>query len=264
MEIKELDKNLIELANHCSFNGNRGKLREESYKSYVESILSWNISDCKKQKILNKLYDKNMEILKYEAQHVSVMVAGPAKYDARKFDKSDKILELGHNLYVWFEKLEKQVNKFFDEDKVDKNDNEVKHVLAGIKRFYELNFDPKNEIIKLASLDVDIFKKTFEEYNKIFKWRKNTTIYKLYEKALNNELKVVTKEIIFEDENFIAYIEGDRAYIKFVMIPQRQLIVALKRRKWWWNSSKQAWSTYLNRLDRVWVSNISKQYERYI
>ena len=48
------------------------------------------------------------------------------------------------------------------------------------------------------------------------------------------------------------------------MIPQRQLIVALKRRKWWWNSSKQAWSTYLNRLDREWISNISKQYEKYI
>ena len=58
MEIKELDKNLIELANHCSFNGNRGKLREESYKSYVESILSWNISDNKKQKIFFHLKQK--------------------------------------------------------------------------------------------------------------------------------------------------------------------------------------------------------------
>ena len=71
-------------------------------------------------------------------------------------------------------------------------------------------------------------------------------------------------DFFFEDENFVAYTEGDRAYIKFVMIPQRQLIVALKRRKWWWNSSKQAWSTYLNRLDREWISNISKQYEKYI
>ena len=44
----------------------------------------------------------------------------------------------------------------------------------------------------------------------------------------------------------------------------KELIVALKRRKWWWNSSKQVWSTYLNRLDREWISNISKQYEKYI
>lgn len=48
------------------------------------------------------------------------------------------------------------------------------------------------------------------------------------------------------------------------MRPQRQLIVALKSRKWWWNSYKKAWSTYLEKLDKEWVSNISSQYEKYI
>lgn len=48
MEIKELDRKLIELANSHSFNGNRGDLRERVYKEYVEMILEWNISDIKK------------------------------------------------------------------------------------------------------------------------------------------------------------------------------------------------------------------------
>ena len=103
MEIKELDTRLIEIANSHSFNGNRGDLRKNSYKDYVEMILNWNISDIKKQTILDKLYEKNMEILKYEAQHISVIVAGPARYNPKKLDKSDKILELSHNLCVWLE-----------------------------------------------------------------------------------------------------------------------------------------------------------------
>lgn len=45
---------------------------------------------------------------------------------------------------------------------------------------------------------------------------------------------------------------------------QRQLIVALKNRKWWWNAHKQAWSTYLNRLDKEWVSTISERYAKYL
>ena len=65
MEIKELDKRMIEIANSNSFNSNRGILRENSYKRYIEMVLNWNISDDKKQTILDKLYNKNMEILKY-------------------------------------------------------------------------------------------------------------------------------------------------------------------------------------------------------
>ena len=61
MIIQELDKSLIERANSVSFNGNRGDLRVNSYKSYVEMILGWKISDEKKQTILDKLYEKNMD-----------------------------------------------------------------------------------------------------------------------------------------------------------------------------------------------------------
>lgn len=260
MIIRELDKTLIERANSVSFNGNRGDLRVSSYKSYVEMILEWKISDEKKQTILNKLYDKNMEILRYEAQHVSVMVAGPARYNPKKFDKSDTILELGHNLCVWLEDLEKQINEFSE----DKNNDETKNLIQSINRIYELKLNPTDDIMKLAFVNNEAFIKIYEKYNEIFKWRKNSNIYKLYQKSLNGEITEIKKEIFFEDENFTAYIEGDRAYIKFIMKPQRQLIVALKSRKWWWNSTKKAWSTYLNKLDKEWVSTISERYSKYI
>ena len=260
MEIKELDTRLIEIANSHSFNGNRGDLRKNSYKDYVEMILNWNISDIKKQTILDKLYEKNMEILKYEAQHISVIVAGPARYNPKKLDKSDKILELSHNLCVWLEELENQINDF----KGDTNVDETKELLLGIKRLYELKLNPTNDIMKLAFVNNEVFIKTYEKYNEVFKWRKNSNIYKLYQQSLNGEIKEVKKEIFFEDENFTAFTEGNRSYIKFIMKPQRQLIVALKSRKWWWNSYKKAWSIYLEKLDKEWVSSISERYAKYV
>ena len=260
MEIKELDKRMIEIANSNSFNSNRGILRENSYKRYIEMVLNWNISDDKKQTILDKLYNKNMEILKYEAQHVSVMVAGPAKYNSKKLDKSDKILELSHNLCAWIEELEEQINEFNE----DSNTDEAKELLIKIKRLYELKLNPTNDIMKLAFVNNEIFIKTYEKYNEVFKWRKNSNIYKLYKESLNGEINEIKKEIFFEDDNLTAFIEGDRAYIKFIMKPQRQLIVALKSRKWWWNSYKKAGSTYLEKLDKEWVSKISKKYAKYV
>ena len=169
-------------------------------------------------------------------------------------------MELNHNLYVWIEELEKQI-KDSQEDSAEEN---VKYLLQGIERLYELKLNPTNDIMKLAFINNEVFIKTYEKYNKIFKWRKNSNIYKLYEKSLKGEVQEVKKITFFEDENLIAFIEGDRAYIKFIMRPQRQLIVALKSRKWWWNSYKKAWSIYLEKLDKEWVSSISNRYANYI
>lgn len=87
---------------------------------------------------------------------------------------------------------------------------------------------------------------------------KNSNIYKLYQASINGEVKEIRKEIIYEDENFTSYIEGDRAYIKFTMKCKRQLIYALKKKGWWWNSYKSAWSTYLDRVNTEWIKNISE------
>lgn len=97
-----------------------------------------------------------------------------------------------------------------------------------------------------------------------YKWRKNSNIFKLYVASLNGEVKETKKEVIFEDENFTAYIEGDRAYIKFIMKCKQQLIYALKKKGWWWNTHKGAWSTYIDRVDKEWISNISEKYSQYL
>lgn len=78
------------------------------------------------------------------------------------------------------------------------------------------------------------------------------------------QTKCLNRQKFFEDENLVAYTMGDRAYIKFVMKPRQQLIVALKSRKWWWNSYEEAWSTYLDKLDKEWVQSISTRYTDYV
>ncbi|MDU5946981.1 MAG: hypothetical protein E6Z15_07885, partial [Paenibacillus macerans] len=83
-------------------------------------------------------------------------------------------------------------------------------------------------------------------------------------RSKSGEVQEIKKEVVFQDDNFSAYKEGDRYYIKFVLKPKRQLIVALKSRGWWWNARQNAWSTYLNKFNLEWVSGISEQYEKYI
>lgn len=260
MEVKELNQDLVYQANYNSFSGKRGDISKSEYQAYVDKVLSWPVSDEKKEKILNKLYEKWSEMLRYEAQHVSVMVAGPAKYNARKLDKSDKIFELSKNFNDWFTDLEKQVKQG------QQNDEKVKSLLRMIEfcRRPDNPCNPTSNLEKLALLDNEAFIKLYEEMYPEYKWRKNSTIAKLYQKSLNGEIKEIKKEVFFEDANLTAYRKGERAYIKFMMRPQRQLIIALKSRGWWWNNQEKAWSTYLDKVDEAWVSSISEKYSQYI
>lgn len=260
MELHQLDQDLINRANSQSFYS-RGDAVNSSYKSYIEEVLGWDISETKKQKILDQVYTKFSKMLNLEAQHVSVMVAGPAKYNAKKLDKSDQILQASHNFGVWFDDLKEQIEK---SKKDDSNEEKAKEIIRGIKRLMELGLDPTKDIMTLATVDNQKFIEIYEQLQPKFKWRKNSNIFKLYAASLNGEVKEIKKEIIFEDENLTAYIKGDRAYIQFTMRPQRQLIYALKSRKWWWNTYENAWSTYLDRVDKEWISNISEQYSKYL
>lgn len=261
MEIKELDKELIHRANYNSMSGKRGDSSAQSYKSYIDEVMGWDISETKKQKILDKLHEKYSNLLENEANHVSVMVAGPANYNSKRLDKSDKILQLSHEFYEWFEDLRNQIE---NSKKEDSKEDKVKDIISSINRLIELGLNPTNDIMCLATIDNQKFIEIYEQLQPKYKWRKNSNIFKLYVGSLNGEVKEIKKEVIYEDENFTAYIEGDRAYIKFVMKIQRQLIVALKSRKWWWNSNKKAWSTYLDRVDIDWIKSISERYSSYI
>ena len=261
LNIKELDKTQLQRANSVSFNNDRGDIREKIYKSSVNEILEWNISEAKKQKILDRLYQKNMEILKYEASFVSVIVAGPAKYNGAKRDKeADKIMELASDFNVWFSNLEKQYKNFKKPSKEDS----IKRKVTEIMQLYKLGLDIKNELIDLSNLDNKKFIELFEKFNQIYKWKKNTIIYKVYTASKNGEIKEKKEEILFEDENFTAYLKNDRVFIKFIFKPQAQLKFALKKKGYWWNSREKSWSTYPSRLDMEWVKSISSKYEKYI
>lgn len=258
--VKELNQELIHRANSNSFGGKRGDISEHEYKLLAEKILSWPISETKKQNLLDKLYQKQSEILKYESQHVSVMVAGPARYNAKKLDKSDRILSLYHELSEWIKGLEEQIRQG------QVNNDKAGKLLDMIEfcRKSDNPCDPKDYLAELALYDNQTFIRLYEEMYPEYKWRKNSTIAKLYQKSKAGEIKEIRKEVFFEDDNLTAYTEGDRVYIKFVMKPKRQLMVALKSRGYWWNSYAEAWSTYLKKLDKEWIATISVRYAQYI
>ena len=260
MNIKELDSKLVSLANNNSFGGSRGDLSNRDYHKCADRICSWNISDSKKQKLLDKLHQKWTVLLDHESKHVSVMVAGPAKYNAKRLDHSDRIIMLSKELYDWLENLEEQVKR----NNVENNKAIELINAVNFAKQPDNPFNPTTSLSELAFHDKDAFMKLYDELYPTYKWRKNSSIAKLYAQAKAGTLKVLKKEVFFEDENLTAYIYGDRAYIKFMMKPHRQLMVALKSRKWWWNSYENAWSTYLDKLDKDWVTSISERYAQYI
>lgn len=188
MDIKSLNEEYINAANRNSLSGKRGELSEKTYMAYADRIMSLPVSDSKKQQLLDRLYMKYSEILKHEAQHVSIAVTGPAGYNPKR-DHSDKIFKLSEELESWLSELEEQAESILD-------------------------YEPEG---------------TF-----------------------------------FKDDNLTAYIKGERVFISFAMKPKPQLRMALKSRGYWWNCWQQAWSTYIDKLDKEWIRSISERYSEYI
>lgn len=117
VKIKELDKSLIHQANNNSMSGKRGDISAHEYEVYCQKVMSWNIPDSRKQKIVDQIYTRWSEQLRHEAAHVSVAVAGPARYNAKKLDHSDTILRLSSEFVEWFNSLQEQVWQGRIEDK---------------------------------------------------------------------------------------------------------------------------------------------------
>lgn len=259
ISIRPLDPSLVHQANMNSMGGKRGDLSVTSYEGYCERVLSWPISDEKKQKIVDQIYQKLSEQLRHEARHVSVMVAGPSGYNPKKLDHSDMILRLSAEFVEWFKDLESQIQRPESEDSKR----------ASLLRTIEFadsrpELDPTASLAELAMVDNAKFIELFEAMQPKYRWRKNSNIYKLYLASKEGKVKEIRPEVFFENADLTSFTEGDRAYIRFTMKPARQLIVALKSRGWWWNSGKRAWSTYLDRLDKEWVAGISERYAKYV
>lgn len=111
MEIKKLNKELIQKANNNSFGGKRGDITEHDYEIYCQRVIGWNLSEKKTQKIVDKIYRYFSRSLALEAEHVSVAVAGASNYNAKKLDKSDKILSNSAEFCEWFKEIESEATQ---------------------------------------------------------------------------------------------------------------------------------------------------------
>ena len=259
LEIIPLNQELIHRSNYNSFGGGRGDNSNASYLAYGQEILGWDIADSKKEKLLAELHKRYSAILNYEAQHISVMVAGPARYNAKKLDKSDQVLRSHAEFLNWFDSIREQIQKSTLKD--DRREELLEDIAFRDSRE---NLDPMTKLAELATVDNAKFVELFEELQPKYRWRKNSNIYKLYTASKEGKVKEIRKEVVFQDDNLTAYKLGDRYYIKFVLRAKRQIHVALKSRGWWWNTYEQAYSTYPDRFDLEWVQSISTRYTNYI
>ena len=155
VKIKELDKSLIHQANSNSMSGQRGDISAHEYEVYCQKVMSWNIPDSRKQKIVDQIYAKWSEQLRHEAAHVSVAVAGPARYNAKKLDHSDTILRLSSEFVEWFNGLQEQVWQGRIEDKDAK---EIARLVDDIKFCIErTTLNPTASLCELANKDPELF-----------------------------------------------------------------------------------------------------------
>ena len=258
MEIIPLNPELIHRANYNSFGGTRGDSSNEAYLAYGREVLGFPIADSRKEKLLAELHKRYSVVLNHEARHVSVMVAGPARYNSKQLDHSDDILRSTHEFCVWFDGVRKQV------ESAAKEERNEERILKDIEQRGQNGVNPMGKLAELAVVNSQKFVELFEAMQPKYRWRKNSNIYKLYLRSKAGEVEEIKKEIVFEDDNFTAYKEGDRYYIKFLLRCKRPLHVALKSRGWWWNSHKEAYSTYLDRYDHEWVQSISDRYADYL
>lgn len=122
----------------------------------------------------------------------------------------------------------------------------------------------------VAVHDAKRYTELYEEYDKKYHFRKNTSAAKIYEeiKAGNFNGGKKTAEKLHETENLNAYRKkidaGERVFMKFTTRPKQQLVYALKKRGWHWNSNEQAWSVPVSKYDEEFVKGIDERYKKYL
>lgn len=270
--VKSLNPRNVYLSNSNS-QFSRGDSIVKSYQSYVDKISSFNISDNAKQRLLDKLYSMFEKMLSLDAQFIPVSVSGPARYNSSKMSNlSDKILQLSTDISTWFENIQDQIKYSFkakNSNSLESKSYELNNELEFLNRSINDNILPDvvSCLIKIATLDSFEFIRQFERCNKIYNFRKNTNVYKLYNHLKNGGIlknKEDNYKVEFENDDYKVVIKNDRVFVYFTLKPAVQLRYALKSRGYWWNSNENAWSTYLKRYDPDWIKNLSVQYSKYI
>lgn len=254
IKIKELNQEQIRRANNNSFGGKRGGIEANEYQIYCNRVLSWGLSEKKTQKILDKVHDYFSRSLSLAAQHVSVSVAGASNYNAKRLDKSDKIIAHSADFCEWFNDMEEQATK----KGYSRIEWLVKSIIWGVQGDYPVNKEWK----ELAGRSMNDFEILFDELNKKHEFKKTSTPYKIHHKLI--DVEQITQIPIYADEDFNAYEEQGKICIAFRMKPQRQLIFALKSRHFSWVSAHEVWKATATEELAAWVKTIAERYEQYI
>lgn len=271
--IPELSASKISLANSNSMY-DRGSVSEWDYKTYANKILSMDISDSKKEKLLGELKKRWDRLLDCQAQHVPWTVSGPANYNAKKLDKSSQIYEAGKEITDWFAGVEESVknskSQYKDDDRRRKAKREEEWLNRAIESgWYNTPTSIANGLAAIAPYDPERFVELYEQYDKKYKFRKNTTAAKLYEQTKAGNYKGEKRpEKLHETENLNTYKKtiqaGERVFMKFTTRPKPQLIYALKKRGWHWNSNESAWGIDVKKYDPQFVAGIDENYKKYL
>ena len=255
IKIKPLNQDHINQANNNSFGGKRGDLTANDYKIYCDKVISWELSERKTQKILEKLHGYFSRILSLDAQHVSVAVAGGSNYNARRLDKSDKILQTSTDFVEWFEDLEQQATK----NPYNRIEWLTKEIIWGVSGGYAVNQQWK----EIAGRDREAFESLYQKLvGKFGEFKKTTIPYKIYNKLI--EVEQITQAPIYVDEDICAYEELGKICIEFRMKPERQMIAALKSRRFVWIPAHELWRADSTPELLEWVGTIAERYEDYI
>lgn len=252
--IKDLDSKLIERANNHSLTGKRGEQEERDYQLYCKKAISWNLSERKTQKIINKIYTSFSEMLSLAAQHVSVAVAGGSNYNAKKLDKSDRALSASRDFAEWFKELESQATA--------KPYSRITWLIKDIIMCVSNDLSASKQWKELAGRSRKDFDILYSELDTKYSFKKASIPYKIYHNMI--DIPEIIQTPIYSDNDFEAYKENDEICIKFRMKPQRQLIVALKSRKFVWINSQEMWRAQATEQLELWTKSIAERYADYI
>lgn len=252
--IKDLDSKLIERANNNSLTGKRGEQEEHDYQLYCKKVISWNLSERKTQKIINKIYTSFSEMLLLASQHVSAAVAGGSNYNAKKLDKSDRVLSTSRDFVDWFKELESQATA--------KPYSRITYLIKNIIMCVANDLSASKQWEELAGRSREDFNILYSELNAKYNFKKTSIQYKIYHNIV--DIPEIIQTTIYSDNDFEVFKENDKICIKFRMKPQRQLIVALKSRKFVWINNQEMWRTQATEQIEAWAKSIAEHYADYI
>lgn len=255
IEIRKLDERLIYTANMHSFGGKRGDIDAHEYELYCNRVQSWGLSERKTQQIIDKVYQYFSRSLSLDAQHVSVAVAGASNYNAKRLDKTDKILKTSSEFCEWFAEIEKQATR----KPYDRIEWLAKNIIWGVCADYAVNKEWK----ELAGRSRKDFEILYEELTRNHGEFKKTSIpYKIQNRLI--EVEPIVTELLYQDDDFKVFEEQGKIFVVFRLMPVQQLKVALKSRRFFWNNTLSAWQATATDDLREWAKTIAEKYEQYI